>query len=462
MKFTIDTLKSVGTGTETQSGTAKDKKKQSTEAAFLNTKKHSKINIVPAQKKKAENSGANDEPPPAYNYGQHIEDNKPLVMSVGGNPWMYVMNIQDTIRWTSGMLNSGRNSKGQNMTMGNKYFVGSGTCDHVKSDKACKGKKRYLYIDNVPSTLSPCADPGLPADPKSAKGDSGLIQGILGDVMEMNPFEFISSATGDGSVVNDKCVLRQEYVGNVNPGEDYYANLHLVTKCSPPREPLICSVGSNSSSGCIKYTPGTKKDVLYFNKLVNNWLNTVKSNPPLESSQLRKAPLSANDSTWRKVVHIVNERFQDAIQDAPDGDPAVIVSAKNTCELNAVTCTNKYMLYQWLVVYQISSDEILHDSNIISEFTYQVQWTAYYDTSNGKIYVIDPSMLVGNSYMKWIDEPDTFKTIEGFSNCPSSTYTSPYAVSTSQPQILHVILFWLILCITLVLLLYRLYTYFTK
>ena len=189
----------------------------------------------------------------ALNYSKHVPD-APEQVTPGANPFYIVHNIQDTARWSLGLLQDGKDAYGDNLRMGDRYFVKSGTCSNVTSVPECQGKSRYIYIDNVPSASVPCADPNQPSDPKSAKAPQGLLAGVVQDIVHLNPFEILDSGMGKGSIVNNTCVMRRERVDPILPYHQEHPRYE--TKCAPKARPLVCSMSSAKQSSCIRYTFG--------------------------------------------------------------------------------------------------------------------------------------------------------------------------------------------------------------
>lgn len=189
----------------------------------------------------------------ALNYSKHVPD-APEQVTPGANPFYIVHNIQDTARWSLGLLQDGKDAYGDNLHMGDRYFVKSGTCSNVTSVPECQGKSRYIYIDNVPSASVPCSDPNQPRDPKSAKAPQGLLAGVVQDIVHLNPFELLDSGMGKGSIVNNTCVLRRERVDPILPY--HQERPRYETRCAPKERPLVCSLSSANQSSCIRYTFG--------------------------------------------------------------------------------------------------------------------------------------------------------------------------------------------------------------
>ena len=71
--------------------------------------------------------------------------------------------------------------------MGNSLFIPSGKCDRYKSTPECRNKTRYLYINNVPQEIIPCADTTIPSDPICKQNNpTGLIPGVIQDIVNIN------------------------------------------------------------------------------------------------------------------------------------------------------------------------------------------------------------------------------------------------------------------------------------
>lgn len=183
------------------------------------------------------------------NYAAHVV--KPEIdATITANPFSLVTTLRDNVDYAFGSLLRGEDCQGKAMTLGNRRFVQSGQCDHKTSVPQCHGKPRYLYVDNVPSRVMPCVDTSQPYDPKCDKGGTGMMTGMVQDILHINPFELLSSAMGNGSVVNNKCVLRTELVGTVAGDKE---DLHSETRCAPERKPLVCSL-QLSGDNCHVYS----------------------------------------------------------------------------------------------------------------------------------------------------------------------------------------------------------------
>ena len=217
------------------------------------------------QKKKATGEGKR---PKTFSFTKDLpKPNDPAFNGI--NPWSLMLNVLDTVDYTKGMLVQGTLADGRSTTMGDKYFVASGVCHPKKSVKACRGKTRHMYIDNVPSRVMPCANPDMPSDPKCQSNPTGLIAGVVQDVVKINPFELTASIQGTGSYVNDKCVRRTERVGYQRGNQYAY---RYETKCAPPRKPLVCSLELSDGPKCIVYKMDNEN-----NDFVNTFKNMVKA-----------------------------------------------------------------------------------------------------------------------------------------------------------------------------------------
>jgi hypothetical protein len=155
------------------------------------------------------------------------------------NPFTLINALSDSIQYVKGFLISGKDCKKKSLTLGDRYFFESGSCDDT-SVTPCRGESRYIYVDNVPSPMTPCVDPSQPVDPTCAiTNNTGIINGLLGDLASINPAELIYGAVGKGSIINTKCALRREKVGYESNGDKHYT---YETRCSPEKKPLICSI----------------------------------------------------------------------------------------------------------------------------------------------------------------------------------------------------------------------------
>lgn len=211
-----------------------------------------KLPAIPAAaKEKPKMLGDGDEAQAkTFKYSDHIVTPSEDLNNINANPFSLVTTLRDNLDYAVSSLMKGRDCKTKNLTLGNRFFVASGTCDREKSVPACRGKTRYFYVDNVPTSVMPCLDTTRPYDPNCDQGGTGLMNGMISDILHLNPFELLASASGNGSIINSKCVRRTEKVGYESGDDQQY---HYETRCAPMRQPLICSLKSKSTK-CRVYT----------------------------------------------------------------------------------------------------------------------------------------------------------------------------------------------------------------
>lgn len=138
-----------------------------------------------------------------YNYPKRIKTPKSLSVSSTGNLFVIPKNI-NALKHYSKTLGYG------NKSLGDKYFIKSGKCNKEKSVNECKGKDRWIFINNLP---------------KLKKG--GLIPGIMDDVSYINPIEITNILMGgENQPYSTNCYLRRE---KVETNRQYFE-----TKCSIP------------------------------------------------------------------------------------------------------------------------------------------------------------------------------------------------------------------------------------
>lgn len=204
-----------------------------------------------------------------FNYAKNVPS--PPTEASLVNIFSVVTSTRDAMSYAKGVLVDGIDCRNKDMSMGNSFFVQSGKCDEKNSVDECKGKDRWMYIDNIPKPYPACVDPTQPIDPQCSKNQTtGLIPGMLTDIAQMNPMEFLASSSGKGSFVNDKCVLRTESVGWKRGNQQSF---YKVTKCAPEKKPLICNI----IDGFQDYKEPTKKVTNTFDgvKLQNILLTAI-------------------------------------------------------------------------------------------------------------------------------------------------------------------------------------------
>lgn len=155
------------------------------------------------------------------------------------NIFSMITNLRDSLDYLKGTLADGKDCRGNSLTLGNSFFAKTGKCSKKFSVDACKGKDRYIYVNNVPSEYPSCSNPFQPMDERcKSNGKTGLVPGALMDFAQINPMELVASSLGVGSVVNDVCVQRKELVGKVYGGKDLRV---YEERCAPAKRNLICN-----------------------------------------------------------------------------------------------------------------------------------------------------------------------------------------------------------------------------
>ena len=202
-----------------------------------------KIAAIPeAAKETPEPLGQGDEAQAkTFQFPKYVVAPPTELNNLNANPFSLVTTLRDNLGYAVSSLMKGRDCRGKNLTLGNRFFVASGTCDRKESVPQCRGKTRYFYVDNVPKAVLPCMDTTRPYDPNCDQGGTGLMNGMISDILHLNPFELMMSSAGNGSIINNKCVRRTEKVGFESGDDKQY---HYETRCAPERQPLICSLKS--------------------------------------------------------------------------------------------------------------------------------------------------------------------------------------------------------------------------
>ena len=133
---------------------------------------------------------------PNYIYSKWIKTPTELGMSDGGSLSDFADNVSGLMNYVTILSEGGGPaSKANDQNLGNRYFLNTGAnC----TDSQGNSVKRSLYIDNVPNG----DDPLLKEMGIGDESLNGLIPGLLGDAMKMNPAA-IFGAFMQGS--NPKC-----------------------------------------------------------------------------------------------------------------------------------------------------------------------------------------------------------------------------------------------------------------
>jgi hypothetical protein len=262
-----------------------------------------------------------------------------------------VSGIQHSLEYMAGVLIDGRDTDGNSLQLGSKFFVESGTCDRTTSDTECAGQPRYLYFDTVPSATQPCESATQPIDPKGKTTfPQGLLSGVVDDTVKLNPFELTTSLFGKGSLVNNTCVKRTLPVGKVVPYGG--TELTLETRCTAPDMPLVCGGSDSSNLACVPYEPVPSfrplndmiQKVINEAALLANPAATPGTYPPritttTSSSTLR---VNKNDGLWRRLCTRTEEAVAMALNDTqvlpnPSGNQ-VELSTTARCLVKVFAC----------------------------------------------------------------------------------------------------------------------------
>jgi len=352
------------------------------------------------QQKKATGDG---ERPKTFSFTKDLP--KPNDPSFNGiNPWSLMLNVLDTVDYTKGMLVQGTLADGRSTTMGDKYFVASGTCDSSKSVKACRGKTRYMYIDNVPSRVMPCANPDMPSDPKCQSNPTGLIAGVVQDVVKLNPFELSASIQGKGSYVNDKCVRRTERVGYQRGDTWAY---RYETKCAPPRKPLVCSLELSDGPKCVIYKMDDKTHpfVNTFKQMVKasqeyaiqnytditfegdsatapNGITATQSSPPADATQqgtsntqktiktpkaIKLLPLDPYERVWTRFCTKELNTQLGILYNIKMGQRKQFATTEH-CLMDRIQCEGPWVLYKWYSLVKVGTGRGRRESKYFQIF----------------------------------------------------------------------------------------------
>jgi hypothetical protein len=100
--------------------------------------------------------------------------------------------------------------EGKDIALGTNYFMeGSGKCNIETSSDVCKGKKRYVYVRNIPTgTIPPLNLSFYNATGCNLTGlteGRGLIPGLVEDVYDFNPVAITRAITKNGNIGSDTC-----------------------------------------------------------------------------------------------------------------------------------------------------------------------------------------------------------------------------------------------------------------
>ncbi len=146
---------------------------------------------------------------PDYNYLEKVP--KQIKYRKKSNMFDTMYTIEDNLTRTAGILITGEedcpsNNNKKDLRIGDSTYFESGKCSK-NSTNECIDKPRHIIVDNLPF---------------DQKGNKGLIPSIINDVTYLEPIEIVNSINGRGSIVNDKCSMKNVDVIQINPGSDLY------------------------------------------------------------------------------------------------------------------------------------------------------------------------------------------------------------------------------------------------
>lgn len=119
-------------------------------------------------------------------------------------------NIDDGMRYSINYMGSGVDMQGNDIALGSNYFIeGSGKCNEETSNNECKGKKRFVYVRNIPTgTIPPLNISFYNATGCNLTGlteGRGLVPGLVEDVYDFNPVEITRAVSKNGNIGSDVC-----------------------------------------------------------------------------------------------------------------------------------------------------------------------------------------------------------------------------------------------------------------
>ena len=118
-----------------------------------------------------------------YKYHRNIRTPSELGMSAKGDMGTLARDIAGIINYTDILVTGGGRASKTGKPLGNKFFLKTGgLCDPI--DKPGNEVTRYLYINNIP-------DGSLPFLP-GGSAFRGMIPGVVGNVMKLNPLDIVS------------------------------------------------------------------------------------------------------------------------------------------------------------------------------------------------------------------------------------------------------------------------------
>lgn len=162
---------------------------------------------------------------------------KPLPNRKKGNMFDAGETMNSNIDRTLGLLVSGKDCKGVDLTHGNMYAFQNGTCDETSEDP-CVGEPRYIEVNNM-GKMSPCVT-------TCNMLGTGLIPSLIADIFEFRPTAFAANMSGKGPNVNSSCRLKT--VNHVQKYAGESGRLFDSKAVCVPKTPILCKDPRESKS----------------------------------------------------------------------------------------------------------------------------------------------------------------------------------------------------------------------
>ena len=134
-----------------------------------------------------------------YRYEQYVKPPEQIGMSSNGNLKTLGKNITGLIAYTDLLVSGGGKASSTGGSLGNKYFLNSlSKC----KDSSGEEHDKYAFINNV--------------------SDSGLIPGLIGSMMKINPASIISGVLQSGTPECKEITLETIDASNKSGYETHY------------------------------------------------------------------------------------------------------------------------------------------------------------------------------------------------------------------------------------------------
>ena len=190
---------------------------------------------------------------PNYIYSKYIKTPSELNMSDGGSLDDFANNVSGLMNYVTILAEGGGPaSKADGKNLGNRYFIQTGAnCEDPNGNSV----KRSVYIDNMPNPNNPkLQEMGL-----GDKSLEGLIPGLLGDAISMNPAAIFGAFMQGGSPKCTNIHMKTRNENNVDGTQSgFVANSEI-----QPLNPCAFVSGTNPIS---KQTCPTKESFVNANK----------------------------------------------------------------------------------------------------------------------------------------------------------------------------------------------------